>query len=93
MPIIFFATLFTLLLIGFPVAFTLGGVSLLFGYFTFGLPFFNLLPLRMWGVMSNYILISVPLFVYMGVMLEKSGAAEKLLETMAAYPVKYELGA
>lgn len=83
MPIIFLATLFALLLIGFPVAFTLGGVSLFFGYFTCGLPFFNLLPLRIWGVMSNYILISVPLFVYMGVMLEKSGAAEKLLETMA----------
>jgi len=68
---------------GFPVAFTLGGVSLLFGYFTFGLDFFNLLPLRIWGVMTNYVMIAVPLFVYMGVMMEKSGLAEELLETMA----------
>ena len=83
MPLILFGTLFILLLAGFPVAFTLGGVSLLFGYFTFGLPFFDLLPLRIWGVMSNYILIAVPLFIYMGMMMEKSGVAEKLLETMA----------
>lgn len=83
MPFIFFTALFILLMAGFPVAFTLGGVSLFFGYFTCGLPFLNLLPLRIWGIMSNYMLIAVPLFVYMGVMLEKSGVAEKLLETMA----------
>ena len=83
MPLIFFGTLFLFLILGFPVAFTLGGVSLFFGYFTCGLPFLNLLPLRIWGVMSNYLLISVPLFVYMGVMLERSGVSEKLLETMA----------
>ena len=68
---------------GFPVAFTLGGASLIFGLFTFGLEFFNLLPLRIWGVMNNYILIAVPLFIFMGVMFEKSGLAEDLLETMA----------
>lgn len=83
MVIIFFLVLLVLLLLGFPVAFTLGGVSLLFGIFTCGIDFFNLLPLRIWGVMSNYILIAVPLFVFMGVMLEKSGIAENLLETMA----------
>ena len=83
MPLIFFGTLFLLLMFGFPVAFTLGGVSLFFGYFTCGLPFFKLLPLRIWGIMSNYILIAVPLFIFMGVMLEKSGIAEKLLDTMS----------
>lgn len=72
-----------MLLLGFPVAFTLGGVSLIFGLFIFGLNFFNLLPLRIWGIMSNYILLAVPLFIYMGVMFEKSGLAEELLETMA----------
>ncbi len=72
-----------MLLLGFPVAFTLGGVSLIFGFFTFGLNFFNLLPLRIWGIMSNYILLAVPLFIFMGVMFEKSGLAEELLETMA----------
>jgi len=70
-------------MLGFPVAFTLGGVALIFGGLTEGLDFFRLLPLRIWGVMTNYVLIAVPLFVYMGVMLEKSGLAEELLETMA----------
>ena len=83
MSLVLFATVFGVLLVGFPVAFTLGGVSLIFGYFTFGLGFFQLLPLRIWGTMTNYVLIAVPLFVYMGLMLEKSGLAEELLETMA----------
>ncbi len=83
MPLILFGVLFLLLLLGFPVAFTLGGVSFILGYLTFGSAFFNLLPLRIWGVMTNYVLIAVPLFVFMGVMLEKSGLAENLLETMA----------
>lgn len=82
-PLLLFAAVFLLLMAGFPVAFTLGGVSLFFGALTFGLDFFNLLPLRIWGVMTNYVLIAVPLFVFMGVMLEKSGLAEELLETMA----------
>ena len=83
MPLLLFITLFALLLLGYPVAFTLGGVSLIFGVLTFGLDFFHLLPLRIWGIMSNYVLMAVPLFVFMGVMLEKSGLAENLLETMA----------
>ncbi|RMF65278.1 MAG: TRAP transporter large permease subunit [Calditrichaeota bacterium] len=83
MPFLLFGSVFLLLLLGFPVAFTLGGVAMLFGLFTFGLNFFNFLPLRIWGIMTNYVLIAVPLFVYMGVMLEKSGLAEELLETMA----------
>ena len=83
MPLLLFLALFALLLLGFPVAFTLGGVSLIFGVLTFGFDFFHLLPLRIWGIMTNYVLLAVPLFVYMGVMLEKSGLAEELLETMA----------
>ena len=76
MPLILFVMLFILLLMGYPVAFTLGGVAILLGIATFGTNFFNLLPLRIWGVMTNYVLMAVPLFVYMGVMLEKSGLAE-----------------
>jgi tripartite ATP-independent transporter DctM subunit len=83
LPLIFFAAVLLLLMSGFPVAFTLGGVSLIFGYLVFGIDFFYLLPLRIWGIMSNYVLIAVPLFIFMGVMLEKSGLAEELLETMA----------
>lgn len=82
-PLIFFVTVLILLLMGFPVAFTLGGASIIFGIATFGLEFFNLLPLRIWGTMNNYILMAVPLFIFMGVMFEKSGLAEELLETMA----------
>ncbi len=82
-PIIFFLVVLFFLLMGFPVAFTLGGLSVIFGLLTFGFNYFNLLPLRIWGVISNYVLIAVPLFIFMGVMLEKSGLAEELLETMA----------
>jgi tripartite ATP-independent transporter DctM subunit len=77
-----FAALFLLLLLGFPVAFTLGAVALAFGSFFLGFDFFNLLPLRIWGIMTNFTLLAVPLFVFMGVILEKSGIAEELLETM-----------
>ena len=83
LPILFFITVLLFLLLGYPVSFTLGGVSIIFGLLTFGIEFFNLLPLRIWGVMTNYILIAVPLFVFMGVMFEKSGLAEELLETMS----------
>jgi tripartite ATP-independent transporter DctM subunit len=83
MPLIMFAAVFALLLLGYPVAFTIGGVSLAFGLYGFGPGFFNLLPLRIWGTMVNFALLAVPLFIYMGVMLEKSGLAEELLETMA----------
>jgi tripartite ATP-independent transporter DctM subunit len=82
-PLILFVVVFILILAGYPVAFTLGGISILFGLGIYGLDFFYLLALRIFGVMNNYVLISVPLFVYMGIMLEKSGIAERLLETMA----------
>jgi tripartite ATP-independent transporter DctM subunit len=78
-----FVFLFGLLMIGYPVAFTIGALALLFGWLGFGLNFFNLLPLRIWGVMTNFTLVAVPLFVFMGVTLERSGLAEELLDTMA----------
>lgn len=83
LPLIMFAVVFALLLLGFPVAFTIGGVAMMFGLYGFGLKFFDLLPLRIWGTMENFSLMAVPLFIYMGVMLEKSGLAEELLEAMA----------
>lgn len=83
LPILFFIVVLICLLLGYPVAFTLGGVSVIFGLILFGPQYFRLLPLRIWGIMDNYVLIAVPLFVFMGVMLEKSGIAEELLETMA----------
>jgi len=71
------------LLLGYPVAFSLGSVALLFGGIFLGLDFFNLLPLRIWGIMTNFTLLAVPLFVFMGILLEKSGLAEELLKTMS----------
>lgn len=80
--LVMFGVLVALLLLGYPVAFTLGAVSMLFGTVFLGIHFFDLLPMRIWGVMTNFTLLAVPLFVFMGVMLEKSGLAERLLETM-----------
>ncbi len=77
-----FLALTILLMFGFPVTFTLMGTALCFGLIGFGWSFFNLLPLRIWGVMTNVTLLAVPLFVFMGVMLERSGLAEELLDTM-----------
>ena len=77
-----FLLLTLLLILGFPVTFTLMGTALLCGFVGLDMAFFDLLPLRLWGVMQNSTFIAVPLFVFMGVMLEKSGLAESLLETM-----------
>ncbi len=82
LPAWMFLALTILLMFGFPVTFTLMGTALAFGLIGFGWGFFNLLPLRIWGVMSNVTLLAVPLFVFMGVMLERSGLAEELLDTM-----------
>ena len=70
------------LMAGFPVAWTLGGVATIFGFMGFGFDFFMFLPLRLWGRMTNFTLVAVPLFVFMGVVLERSGLAEDLLKTM-----------
>ncbi len=72
---------------GFPVAFTLGGVSLIFAgigmtFDIFDSAFLAAFPNRLQGILSNQILIAVPLFVFMGVMLEKSRVAENLLKNM-----------
>ena len=83
LPIILFAIIFLLILFGYPVAFTLGGISILVGLFVFDSDFFYLLSLRIFGTMQNFVLLAVPLFVFMGMMLEKSGIAERLLHTMS----------
>ena len=82
LPAWMFLALTVLLMGGFPVTFTLMGTALTFGLIGFGWSFFDLLPLRIWGVMTNVTLLAVPLFVFMGVMLERSGLAEELLDTM-----------
>jgi tripartite ATP-independent transporter DctM subunit len=83
-----FVALCAALMAGFPVAFTLGGVALLFaglGWLAgaFDPVFLEALPNRIFGALGNETLLAVPLFVFMGLMLERSGVAEDLLETMA----------
>ncbi|MEM7468128.1 MAG: TRAP transporter large permease subunit, partial [Pseudomonadota bacterium] len=80
--IVMFVAAIILLMLGYPVAFTLGAIAMLFGSIALGFDFFTLLPLRIWGIITNFTLLAVPLFIFMGVMLEKSGIAETLLETM-----------
>jgi len=89
LPLILFAVVALVLMLGYPVAFTLGGVSLLFAFAgewfeVFDDAFLEALPNRLYGIMTNETLIAVPLFVFMGVMLERSKVAEELLDTMAA---------
>jgi len=87
MALYLFAAVFIVLLLGYPVAFTLAGVALIFSVIgqytgTFDPAFLEALPNRLYGIMINQSLIAVPLFVFMGVMLERSKIAEDLLETM-----------
>ena len=88
MAVLLFLSICLALMGGFPVAFTLGGMSLLFaglgvltGSFDGG--YLSALPNRLFGIMNNQTLLAVPLFVFMGVMLEKSRVAEDLLESMS----------
>ncbi|HUH94998.1 MAG TPA: TRAP transporter large permease subunit [Casimicrobiaceae bacterium] len=83
---LFFA-LIAALMLGYPIAFTLPGVAFIFAIVGWALGAFDLsyleaLPLRYWGIVTNEVLIAVPLFVFMGVMLERSRLAETLLTTM-----------
>ena len=79
-PLLLFAVICIVLMLGFPVAYTLAGTSLLFAGIglltgTFDAAFLHAMPNRLFGILSNQILVAVPLFVFMGVMLEKSRIA------------------
>jgi tripartite ATP-independent transporter DctM subunit len=85
--LIMFMTVLAILLTGFPVALTLAGVALLFAFLgdwmgIFPLGMLGAYPLRIFGTMTNDVLVAVPLFIFMGVMLERSNVAGALLETM-----------
>ncbi|MGX9417544.1 TRAP transporter large permease [Vibrio sp. RC27] len=79
--VMFFVALFALLL-GFPVAFTFGGIALLFGVWAEGFEMFAFMPYRIQSIMENTVLMAVPLFVFMGLVLQKTRLAEQLLESM-----------
>ena len=88
-PLLLIALICGALVLGYPVAFTLAGVSILYAFLGIQFGFFeeNLLrniPIRIFGIMNNQTLLAVPLFVLMGVILERSGIAAKMLQDMAA---------
>jgi tripartite ATP-independent transporter DctM subunit len=80
--ILMLVAFFGLLMLGVPVAITLATVGFVFGWLGFGDGLFNLLPARVYGVVAGYQWMSIPLFVFMGVMLEKSRLADDLLDVM-----------
>ena len=88
-PLLLLLLICAALLIGYPVAFTLAGVSILFAlicipFGVFDPTIFKSIPIRIFGIMNNVTLLAVPLFIFMGTILEKSGIAAKMLENMAA---------
>ena len=87
-PILLIVLICAALLLGYPVAFTLAGTSILFALLGITMDFFDpnlfkTLPMRIFGIMNNQTLLAVPLFVFMGVVLERSGIAAKMLRDMA----------
>ncbi|MBI3436659.1 MAG: TRAP transporter large permease subunit, partial [Proteobacteria bacterium] len=82
LAILMLVSFFVLLIAGVPVGLTLATAGFVFGYIGFGTVLFNLLPHRIFGVVTNYTLLAIPLFVFMGVMLEKSRLAEELMDVI-----------
>lgn len=87
MGLVMFAGALLLLASGYPVAFSLGGTAIVFGIIGISLDIFEpallqAMPARIFGTMSNYTLLAIPYFIFLGSMLEKTGIAEDLLETM-----------
>lgn len=97
MPLIMFVVVCLVLLLGYPVAYSLAGVALLFAGAGVALgqfdgAYLSALPSRLYGIATNQTLLAVPLFVFMGVMLEKSKIAENLLTSMAQLFGQYKGG-
>ena len=89
LSILLFLLVIFILMLGYPVAFTLSGVSLIFALlcsFTnnFDLSLLYALPSRIFGIITNETLLAIPMFIFMGIMLEKSKIAENLLESMSS---------
>jgi tripartite ATP-independent transporter DctM subunit len=82
LAILMLVSFFVLLLAGIPVGMTLATSGLVFGYLGFGSLLFNLLPHRIFGVVTNSTLLAIPLFVFMGMMLERSRLAEDLMDVI-----------
>ncbi len=81
--LVLFIGIVVAVLLGYPVAICLGGLSLVVGYIFLGPAFMQFLPSRILGVLSNYVLLAVPMFILMGLALQRSGLAEALLQSMS----------
>ncbi|CAM3776672.1 TRAP transporter large permease [Polynucleobacter antarcticus] len=82
MAILMLVGFFFLLMLGVPVAITLATVGFIFGFLGFGTSLFNLLPARIFGIVAGYQWLAIPLFIFMGIMLEKSRLADDLLDVI-----------
>lgn len=80
--LLFFGTLLFFVLLGLPLAFVLGGVSVVFLYFTWGIDAFYVVASQMWGTMESFTLVAIPLFVFMAMVLERTGVANDLYRMM-----------
>jgi len=80
--ILFFVAL-VLLFMGYYVAFTFAGVSVIVGVFFLGIDLFEFMPYRIMSIMENTTLMAIPMFIFMGIVLQKTGLAERLLESSA----------
>ena len=82
LTVLFFLALLVFLALGLPLAFVLGGVSIIFLYFTWGPESFYMVAAQTWGAMNKFTLVAVPLFIFMAMVLERSGVANDLYEMM-----------
>ena len=95
MSILLFLSFITLIFIGFPVAWTMGGLAVLFTlvsmlsdtyldtFFGVDLKFASMVVYRLYGVMANWVLVALPMFIFMGIMMDKSGIAEDLMTDLS----------
>ena len=81
-PLLLFVPLILLIFIGAPLGFVLGFVGLTFGFLAFGTRFFFVLPGRLFGIQTSYILVALPMFIFMGNILERSGCTENLFRAL-----------
>lgn len=82
LTLLFFGSLLLFLVLGLPLAFVLGGVSVIFLYFTWGIDSFYMVASQVWGSMNSFTLVAIPLFVLMAMLLERTGVAQALYGMM-----------
>jgi tripartite ATP-independent transporter DctM subunit len=82
LTLLFFASLLFFLLLGLPLVFVLGGISIVFLYFTWGAHAFYMVAAQIWGSMNSFVLLAIPLFIFMAMILERAGVATDLYRMM-----------